>query len=327
MKSEPYEKQVDAAWHHFQQFQKLDTFSEKLQYWTEHIGHYPLAPQVIIIDPTVFKGGPNGSFRFELTPKTVDDRRLLYRATLDFHRIECAEKGFVKLFDGRKAGLEIRLSTATRPVDLLRAELKKITHDIDSGIAGPTAEIGELRYHWETNHPYDFAFLNEYQPHVKVCNLAEDWDIVEYEAHLKDWLVAYETGKHLQIPLPTRQITGPLEPPALAASDENSGKRDQHINTDGQVQLSLRQIAYKYRYEGKVINELKKEEIARNAGFTGKKSGNKLLDHYKGLETSEQRTSCGRDAVKDILKVIPTLTGSAKDTAEVDLKAAKIKKL
>lgn len=72
----------------------------------------------------------------------------------------------------------------------------------------------------------------------------------------------------------------------------------------GSLKLSLRQVAYLYRYSATVINELNKDEIATKYSYS---SGYKLLnEHYLVLATETQRLA-GRDAIKNIRSVIKYL--------------------
>lgn len=203
--SEDYEDQRARAWQHKQQLDNLPTFNDKLKYFIENVNPY--------LSSTNYIDGENAPFTVGVKPQTDEDRRELHRVVMNYHRSEYAsQKQVVKRFatderafyvrplDELKADLALRLSTAARKEDLLQKELANTTRTIDA-VGKPVVDrdgktyspvyanvVEELRDCLETNRDYNFAFMGEHFPFVKALKLAYVWDIVHYEAYLKDEL-------------------------------------------------------------------------------------------------------------------------------------------
>jgi hypothetical protein len=95
--------------------------------------------------------------------------------------------------------------------------------------------------------------------------------------------------------------------------------------------LRLRQVALIHIYEGVSLNSTLANQVAANAGFTSKTSGQKLMTHYNKLaHQSTNRTGVEAkaltDMIKDISEVLPLLSENAKLKAKSELQKLVAKK-
>ncbi|MBD2752028.1 hypothetical protein [Spirosoma validum] len=211
---EPYQDRYTRAWHHKLQLDRLESFKDRLQYWIKNVDKFPSGGEIFVNEE-------NTSFTLKLMPKTDDDRRVYHQYIMNYYRTEFIEAGkevpkfawqpseddkqkgafIICSLAAMKADLQRRFATAIRKKDLLQQELTSITSSINAAgrivnnVTPVIAKnIAELRQSLEVNRTYDFLFNNEQDPLVKAVRLAEIWDIVHYEAYLKDILEVWHNG-------------------------------------------------------------------------------------------------------------------------------------
>lgn len=331
METKTWQSQYMTNWHHKQQLESLATFSEQLQYWINNIDPNPTRGgcRSESIDnmgpgtPSIYADGVEGGrFRLALDPKTTNDRREFYRSIMEFYRTEyildnkkIRTLGWSKVENDKrniaftvrpleilKADLQLRLSTASRKIDLLKFELANTTNAIDAVckiINGASyqvsGEIKELRQALETNSPYDFDFIDIEYPLNKTARLAEVWDLVYYESHLKDTL-------------------------EMAENDPYVTADKVYVDNGDQIKLAHTQIAILHHYIKQPITRNNAVGIAQKYGQT---SGQKLEAIYKDLISPLTRTAKGKNRVKDIETILPLLSGEAKAMANKELVEAR----
>jgi hypothetical protein len=200
--------------HHKLHLDELPTFLEKIDYWRREV--FP--EKKLAAGSTQYHVADKDSpidFVLSLKPQTDEEEQCLFDFCVECDRTYLAEQRYpvgkfvykadkdgpdkvafyVEPLENRKADLANRLSAATRKRDLLEEELRAVTAAIESVVRTVNGfkdilfdKITYMRHCLATHKQFCFNVKGDRNWSTTATEIATAWDIVHYEAFLKDKL-------------------------------------------------------------------------------------------------------------------------------------------
>lgn len=244
-----YAQQRKQDWQHKQHLDSLSSFTQRFEYWKNEVCKHDLRG-TIHYDNFVLSIEPNTKeersllhqFHFEwYRALFIRERRPVKKSNEELaphKRANESDTAFeVQSLDELKSDLAARVSAKSDLLEhkiLLQTELNLVTNAIDSTctpfkihahqrhepnkhIPSIAGEVEHLRDAIRRSR-YCYVAADELYQDQKTIQLAQVWDIVHYEAFLKDQMRVVDQNERGQPTLPTQPL-----PTSIPASKESSG--------------------------------------------------------------------------------------------------------